>query len=220
MPEKPSREYYVRLCQEKTRVDSDLRRLHDIAGCTTYGLKGQMSEWELHILRARLDGGIRNKAARGELYRGQPIGFVRGETDAEILLDPDEAVQGALRAVFERFAEFGSVRRVWRWFLQEKLDFPHRAGAGSDIGWAPPSYHRIHQVLTNPVYAGAYVYGKTRRERQVDAVGAVRVRSRKLARSDWQVLIHDHHPAYIDWPTHEAILERIGSNSRPQKHEA
>ena len=72
------------------------------------GMKGTMSEAELHILRARLDGGIRNKAARGELYRGQPIGFVRGESDAEILLDPDEEVQGAIRA------EFGSARRVWR----------------------------------------------------------------------------------------------------------
>ena len=107
------------------------------------GLKGTMSEAELHILRARLDGGIRNKAARGELYRGQPIGFVRGEADAQILIDPDEAVQGAIRAVFERFAEFGSVRRVWRWFLMEKLDFPHRLHGRC--------HHRSESVLIPPV---------------------------------------------------------------------
>ena len=100
-----------------------------------------MSEAELHILRARLDGGIRNKAAHGELYRGQPIGYVRGDTDAAILLDPDEAIQGAIHAVFERFAEFGSVRRVWRWFLHEKLDFPHR----------------FHRELYRIVDKGAYI---------------------------------------------------------------
>ena len=184
------------------------------------GLKGTMSEAELHILRARLDGGIRNKAARGELYRGQPIGYVRGEADAQILIDPDEAVQGAIRAVFERFAEFGSVRRVWRWFLMEKLVFPHRLHGGDEVRWEPPSYHTIHQVLTNPVYAGAYAYGKSRRERLVDETGAVRTRTRKLPSSEWQVLIHDHHPGYVDWATHEAILKRIASNTRPQAHGA
>ncbi|WP_454740244.1 hypothetical protein [Cupriavidus necator] len=77
------------------------------------GLKGTMSEAELHILRARLDGGIRNKAARGELRRGLPTGLVWGEADGEVRLHPDEAVVGALRTVFERFSELGSARRVW-----------------------------------------------------------------------------------------------------------
>ena len=190
------------------------------AFCPTYGLKGTMSEAELHFLRARLDGGIRNKAARGELYRGQPIGYVRGEGDAAILFDPDEEVQAAIRAVFDRFAEFGSARQVWRWFLMEKLDFPHRFHRGAELRWEPPAYHTIHMVLTNPVYAGAYAYGKSRRERHVDENGIVRTRIRKLPRSEWQVLIHDHHPAYIDWPTHEAILDRLSRNTRPLPHGA
>src|SRR3954468_22593302 len=80
------------------------------------GLKGTMSEAELHVLRARLEGGIRNKAARGELRRGLPVGFVWGDADGEVLLHPDEAVSTAVRAVFARFAEFGSARRVWLWF--------------------------------------------------------------------------------------------------------
>ena len=222
------------------RNNSDWYRLLDLCGLTdtliadadgiyhpglfndrlVLGLKGTMSEAKLHILRARLDGGIRNKAARGELYRGQPIGYVRGEGDAEILLDPDEEVHGAIRAVFERFAEFGSARRVWRWFVMEKLDFPHRFHLGAELRWEPPSYHTIHEVLTNPVYAGAYAYGKTRRERHVDESGAVRTRSRKVPRSEWQVLIHDHHPGYIDWQTHEAILERLAGNTRPRPHGA
>jgi DNA invertase Pin-like site-specific DNA recombinase len=88
------------------------------------GLKGTMSEAELHILRARLDGGIRNKAARGGLRRGLPVGFLWGEQEGEVLFHPDEAVTGAIRTVFERFAEFGSARRVWLWFRSEGLSFP------------------------------------------------------------------------------------------------
>src|SRR5579864_7119819 len=102
------------------------------------GLKGTMSEAELHIIRARLDGGIRNKAARGELRRGLPVGFVWGEQDGEVLFHPDEAVTGAIRAVFERFAEFGSARRVWLWFRSEGLSFPLQttpAGMPGPIRW-------------------------------------------------------------------------------------
>ena len=141
------------------------------------GLKGTMSEAELHIIHARLDGGIRNKAARGELRRGLPVGLIWGEQDGEVLFHPDEAVTGALRTVFERFAEFGSARRVWLWFRSEGLSFPLQtmpAGMPGPIRWVAPTYHALHQVLTNPVYAGAYTYGKTRCERYVDEDGAVR----------------------------------------------
>ncbi len=132
------------------------------------GLKGTMSEAELHIIRARLDGGIRNKAARGELRRGLPVGLVWGEQDGEVLFHPDEAVAGAIRTVFERFAELGSARRVWLWFRSEGLSLPlqtNPAGMPGPIRWVAPTYHAIHQILTNPVYAGAYTYGKTRYER-------------------------------------------------------
>ena len=88
------------------------------------GLKGTMSEAELHVLRARLEGGIRNKAARGELRRGLPVGLVWGEADGEILIDPDEAVRGAIQTIFERFAELGSVRQVWLWMRREGVQFP------------------------------------------------------------------------------------------------
>jgi DNA invertase Pin-like site-specific DNA recombinase len=88
------------------------------------GLKGTMSEAELHIIRARLDGGIRNKAKRGELRRSLPVGFVWGEADGEVLFHPDEAVIQAIRNVFERFAEFGSARRVWLWFSLRRFILP------------------------------------------------------------------------------------------------
>ena len=90
-----------------------------------------MSEAELHILRARLDGGIRNKAARGEFRRGLPVGLVWGERAGEIRFHPDAAVTSAIRTVFERFAELGSVRRGWLWFRAEKLTFPLRLNYGA-----------------------------------------------------------------------------------------
>jgi DNA invertase Pin-like site-specific DNA recombinase len=187
------------------------------------GLKGTMSEAELHIIRARLDGGIRNKAARGELRRGLPVGLVWGEQDGEVLFHPDEAVTGAIRTVFERFAEFGSARRVWLWFRSEGLSFPLQtvpAGRPGPIRWVAPTYHALHQVLTNPVYAGAYTYGKTRSERYVDAHGAVRKRMRHLPMEQWTVLIQDHHRGFIDWATFQANQARLDSNTRPQPHQA
>ena len=187
------------------------------------GLKGTMSEAELHIIRARLDGGIRNKAARGELRRGLPVGYVWGEKDGEVLFHPDEAVTGAVRTVFERFAEFGSARRVWLWFRSEGLSFPLQTTPGrlpSPIRWVVPTYTALHHILSNPVYAGAYTYGKTKCERYLDEHGAVRKRSRHLPIDQWSVLIQDHHPGFIDWSTYHANQARLDSNTRPRPHQA
>jgi len=184
------------------------------------GLKGAMSEAELHVLRARLNGGIRNKAKRGELRRGLPVGFVWGEEAGEVRFHPDEQVTTAIATVFARFAEMGSVRRVWLWFRSEGVQFPLQMVQGGEIRWGAASYTAIHHVLTNPVYAGAYVYGKTRQETVLDASGVRRKRVRKLPRSEWQVLIPEHHPGFIDWPTYEDNQARIAKNTRPGPHKA
>ncbi len=187
------------------------------------GLKGTMSEAELHIIRARPDGGIRNKAARGELRRGLPVGFVWGEQDGESLFHPDEAATGAIRTVFGRFAEFGSARRVWLWFRSEGLSFPLQrdpSGHPRPIRWVTPTYTALHHILTNPVYAGAYTYGKTRCERYVDEYGAVKKRMRHLPIAQWAVLIPEHHPGFIDWATFQANQSRLDSNTRPKPHQA
>jgi DNA invertase Pin-like site-specific DNA recombinase len=187
------------------------------------GLKGTMSEAELHIIRARLDGGIRNKAARGELRRGLPVGFIWGEQAGEVLFHPDEAVTSAIGTVFERFAEFGSARRVWLWFRSEGLSFPLQtapAGMPGPIRWVAPTYHALHQILINPVYAGAYTYGKTKYERYVDEHGTVKKRIRHLPMDQWAVLIQDHHPGFIDWASFQANQARLDSNTRPQPHQA
>jgi DNA invertase Pin-like site-specific DNA recombinase/predicted DNA-binding transcriptional regulator AlpA len=184
------------------------------------GLKGTMSEAELHILRARLDGGIRNKAARGELRRGLPVGFVWGEGDGEVCFDPNEAVVSAIRTVFAKFTELGSARKVWLWFRSENLSFPLRAHMKSEIRWVAPTYTALHHVLTNPVYAGAYAYGKCRHERYVDEQGRLRKRTRHLPQAEWAVLLPDHHQGFIDWAAYQANQSRIDANVHPQPHQA
>ena len=183
------------------------------------GLKGTMSEAELHVIRARLLGGIRNKAQRGELRRGLPIGFVWGDADGEVLFDPDESITGAVRTVFEKFDEFGSVRQVWIWFRGQKLLLPSRPHPNSNVRWIPPTYHAMHCILNSPVYAGAYRYGRTRNDRYIDKSGRVRKKMRVLPRSEWQVLIKDHHPGFIDWERYEMNQARTGKNTRPGRHQ-
>ena len=201
--------------------DNDgLYHLNNFNDRLVLGLKGTMSEAELHVMRARLDGSIRNKAARGEFRRGLPVSFIWGETDGDVCFDPDEAVTSAIRTVFERFAEMGSARQVWLWFRSEGLMFPTRANMHAPICWATPTYTQIHHVLTNPVYAGAYVYGKTRRERYVDESGNIKMRLRHLPRSEWSVLLTDHHEGFIDWTTYEKNKERLAKNTRPGPHKA
>jgi len=220
------------------RNNADWHRLIDFAGLTDtligdadgiyhpalfndrllLGLKGTMSEAELHVLRARLNGGIRNKAERGELRRGLPVGFVWGDEDGEVRFHPDESVVTAIKTVFERFAEMGSARRVWLWFRSEGVKFPLQMHEHAEIRWVEASYHAIHHVLSNPVYAGAYAYGKTRTETTLDASGARKKRLRRLPREEWQVLIKEHHEGYIDWPTYEANQARIAINTRPRPH--
>jgi DNA invertase Pin-like site-specific DNA recombinase len=225
------------------RNNSDWYRLLDLAGMTDtliadsdgvyhpamfndrllLGMKGAMSECELHILRARLDGGIRNKAARGELRKALPVGLVWGEAEGEILLHPDEAVRGAIVAIFEQFPLRGSARGVWLWLREQGLKLPLQKLAyvdpGEELTWAEPTYTAVHNILTHPAYAGAYVFGKTRNERYVDQAGEVRTRHRALPRAEWQVLIPGHHPGYIGWEAYEANQARIGANTHPRAHQ-
>ena len=183
------------------------------------GLKGTMAEAELHVLRLRLNGAIRNKAKRGELRRGLPVGLLWGEGEGEVVFHPDQAVACAIRTVFEKYAEWDSARRVWLWFHSEGLSFPHQCPNGQ-ILWVKPTYIAIHSVLSNPVYAGAYAYGKSRCERYVDETGCVRKRVRLLPQDQWAVLIPNHHPGFIDWATFERNQARLASNYHPGPEQA
>jgi len=226
------------------RNNSDWYRLLDLAGMTNtlladadgvyhpglfndrmlLGLKGTMSEAELHVLRARLDGGIRNKAKRGELRRGLPVGLVWGEDEGQILLHPDEAVTGVIAAVFTRFAACGSVRATWLWLREQHLKWPLQPAAGAtspapQVVWVEPTYHAVHTTLTHPAYAGAYVYGRSRTEKYVTPDGDLKTRRRWVGRDEWEVFIPEHHQGFLDWATFLANQERIGGNIRPVAHQ-
>ena len=234
-------------CSRLARNNADWYRLLDLAGMSdtligdadglyhpgqfndrlVLGMKGTMSEAELHILRARLAGGIRSKAARGELHCALPVGLVwadsrDGHDPGQVLLHPDEAVHGVIAAIFEQFAVSGSARGVWLWLREQGLKFPlaplaymHALG---EITWVEPTYHAVHNVLTHPAYAGTYVYGRTSQQRRIGPDGQIHVSRRVLPREQWQVCIPDHHDGYIDWDTYLANQDRIGANIRPQRH--
>jgi DNA invertase Pin-like site-specific DNA recombinase len=176
------------------------------------GLKGTMSEAELHILKARMRGGQLNKARRGELGMCPPVGLIC-RTDGTIGLDPDAQVQNAIRLVFETFERTGSAIRTVRFFREQGLLFPRRLRTGPNKGellWAPPQHARILQVLHNPRYAGAFVYGRTRIRHLPDGGTSVV----KIARAQWQFVMPCRHQGYIDWERFEVNQHRLADNAR------
>jgi excisionase family DNA binding protein len=176
------------------------------------GLKGTMSEAELHILAGRLQGARRAAAARGELRVPLPVGLVYDD-EGQVGLDPDEEVRAAIADVFKCFEQTGSACAVVRAFAPRR--FPARAYGGAWAGqlrYVPLTHSRALTVLQNPAYAGVYVFGRRRVHRQVEPDGTVRSRVRLLAREQWGIVIHDHHPGYITWEQYLANEQRLKSN--------
>ena len=178
------------------------------------GLKGTMSEAELHLIRSRLTAGLRHKAARGELRQWLPVGFDYDENDA-IVMTADEAVAEAIATVFRRFAELGSARQVLLSLRGDGLLLPRRpARTGGRVHWQAATYPAVHDLLTNPVYAGAFVFGRTRTEKRIDPAGRVISRTVALPREQWEVLIPDHHAGFISWDTYQANTAALRANWR------
>src|SRR5688572_3839974 len=143
------------------------------------GLKGTMSEAELHLIRARLDGGLRNKAARGELRLALPVGLERDE-DGRIVPCPDERVRHAIERVFVLWRRLGSAREVVSELVAEGQLLPSRTVGQRRLRWARASYGAVHDLLTNPAYAGAFVFDRTRRDKRLDEHGRVCVKTVEL----------------------------------------
>jgi DNA invertase Pin-like site-specific DNA recombinase len=159
------------------------------------GLKGTMSEAELHLIRSRLTAGLRHKAARGELRQFLPVGLDYDETGA-VVISADEAVVEAIATVFRRFAELGTARQVLLSLRGDGLLIPRRPTRTGRVHWAPATYPAVHDFLTNPVYAGAFVFGRTRTEKRIDATGKLAVTSssggrRRIAESS-TASVSDH----------------------------
>src|SRR6266446_4460597 len=168
------------------------------------GLKGTMSEAELHVLRARLQGGIRNKAQRGELQIPLPIGLVY-DALGSVALDPDQQIQDTVRMLFDTFREVRSASAVVRRFAHEGWKFPRRTRRGvgkGDLLWGTLDHSRAINILHNPRYAGAFVYGRHRMTYNAK-VGSGKCHPMRLARKEWQVLIEEAHPGYITWAEFE-----------------
>ena len=177
------------------------------------GIKGQFAQAELHIIRARLHGAKLNKARKGELRFPVPVGFVY---DADkIVLDPDQEVQGAVRAVFELFEQENSAYRVVQRFDQLGLRFPRRAYGGAWDGkliWGRLIHSRVIGVLANPCYAGTYVFGRYQSCKKIDATGEICSQSRRMPEDQWRVVIPDHHQGYITRDRFRANRTRLADN--------
>jgi DNA invertase Pin-like site-specific DNA recombinase/predicted DNA-binding transcriptional regulator AlpA len=179
------------------------------------GLKGTMSEAELHLIRARLDGGLRNKAERGELELNLPVGLERDE-DGRIVLAADEQVRHAIERVFRLWRRLGSARQVAAELVAEDQRLPRRTVGQRRVRWVRASYGAVHDFLTNPVYAGAFVFGRSRQQKSLGPDGRVRAKTVELPLEQWSVCIPDHHPGYVSWGEYLATRERLRANVRPR----
>lgn len=184
------------------------------------GMKGTMSEMELSVFRQRSLEAVRQKARRGELLLTVAVGYVKTDDD-RIEKDPDRRVQDGISLVFRKFAELQSIRQVLLWFREENVLVPAIVqGRGKrPIEWKLPVYHTLHHMITNPIYAGSYAYGR-RGTRVTIEGGRKRIMRDNLRRDwkDWEVLIHDHHDGYISWPEFERNQHLIADNANGKSY--
>jgi DNA invertase Pin-like site-specific DNA recombinase len=197
------------LCGYKNCLIADREGVYDPAsanGRLLLGLKGTLSEVELHTIKARLTAGLLNKAQRGELALRLPVGLVRDEV-GRVQLDPNGEVQDRLRLVFDSFRQLRSASKVLQLFNAQELCLPRRDHFG-DVAWKKPTVAAVLQILKNPAYAGCFVYGRTRTLR--DPSG--KVTQKQLPLTEWRICVKDKYPAYVNWDTFEQIQAMLLDN--------
>jgi DNA invertase Pin-like site-specific DNA recombinase len=178
------------------------------------GLKGTMSEFELGLMRQRARQAYLQKVKRGEAMWIVPVGFVRGK-DGRIEKTADRQVQQAIAMVFEKFRQLGSARQTLFWLREEQLQLPHAVAdsRGLEVHWQPPTLSRVHQILRNPTYAGAFAFGRTAVQTVVQEGRLRRSSSRRYKpQSEWEVLILDHHSGYLSWTEYVENRQRMANN--------
>jgi DNA invertase Pin-like site-specific DNA recombinase len=209
--------HLIDLCAMVGAVVVDLDGVYDPALTNDrllLGVKGTINEFEVNLFRQRSTEAILQKARRGELQIQIPVGFCWAPS-GELEKDPDQRVQQAIELVFRKMTELGSVHQVLRWFREENLllpAFPHGLGERTMI-WKLPGYASLHSMLTNPIYAGAYAYGKTETRRKMVEGRTRKSVGHRKPQSGWKVLIKDHHPGYISWEEYERNRSMIAANA-------
>ena len=209
--------HLIELCGMVSAIVVDLDGIYDPTLTNDrllLGMKGTISEFELNLFRQRSMEAIRQKAARGELQIQVPVGFCWAPS-GKLEKDPDQRVQQAIELVFRKFIELGSVRQVLLWFRQENIclpAFPHETGERKMV-WKLPSYATLHSVLSKPVYAGAYAYGKTETRTKIVEGRARKSAGHRKPQSEWRVLIKEHHLGYLSWDEYERNQSMIAANA-------
>ena len=216
-----NRDWYqlLDLCSLTTTLIADTDGVYDPAHFNDrllLGLKGTMSEAELHILKNRMLQGLYHKAQKGELRFNLPVGYQFDE-DGKIIKSLDEQVTHFIDLVYEKFFEIGTINGVLKYLLECKLSFPRKASFERKIRWVRPYAKSVRDTLLNPLYTGAYVFGRTKVVKELDEHGNPRSRQKPQDMGDWDVLIHDHHPAYISWSDYQKIRQQIEKNAAVAK---
>lgn len=207
----------LELCALFRTLIADLDGIYDPAQYNDrllLGLKGTMSEAELHILKQRMQQGRLSKARRGELAVPLPIGYVR-RASGEVAFDPDEQAQHVVRLIFRKFEELGTLNAVLRYLVRHhvQLGVRVREGVGKgELEWRRPSRMTLQNVLKNPLYAGAYAYGRRQIDPRRQQPGRPSTGRHVLGPNDWPILLPDRCPAYISWEQYERNLARLRAN--------
>jgi DNA invertase Pin-like site-specific DNA recombinase len=207
----------LELCALFRTLIADLDGIYDPAHYNDrllLGLKGTMSEAELHILRQRLHLGCLTKARRGELHCALPVGYIWNE-DGQIRFDPDEQAQEVVRLIFRTFEELGTIGAVVRYLAQHHVQIGVRVREGPGKGqlvWRRPNRMTIQNILKHPLYAGAYVYGRRQHDPRRARPGRPSSGRVTMAREDWHAFLPDHAPAYLSWEQYEHNQARLADN--------
>lgn len=205
----------LELCRYVDTLLVDQDTVYDVRGSNDrllLGLKGSLNEYELDLLRLRAHEARNEKAKRGEYFAKIAVGYRKAD-HGQLEKTPDLRVQQTVAMIFKKFLELGSVRQVLASFVDSGLSLPTNMNHRGVVRWKPARYGLLHQILTNPIYAGAYVYGRSQ-SRTAIIGDEVRSRAVRVGRDNWKVLLRDNHEGYIDWPTFERIQQMIGRNAQ------
>jgi DNA invertase Pin-like site-specific DNA recombinase len=188
----------------------DPKRLNDRL---LLGLKGSMAEFELGLLHQRAQEALREMIARGEVLSEVAVGYVR-TNDNGVEMIADRQIQEAVRGVFAKFRELGTARQTLLWYRQEQIPLPRveKGGSGQEITWRLPIYNQILRLIQNPVYAGAFVHGRTTTKTVMCDGRARKTHGHRVPMDQWEVLIRDHHPGYISWEEYLRNQEQLEAN--------